>query len=211
MTLEIKPYGARPTFPTKEDAPKLEIPNYDNMVIIDSIYHCKKHDKQVCGECVVDYSLQNFLTRQMEHNGTGIPSPNPELLKQIQALKTEGNNMFRTKRYTEAAKKYTDALALSNQRPPWDSGQIIADETSVLFCNRSACFLELEKFAEAFWDAEIVVRLKRNWGKGHFRRGKALLGMGRFKEAVESLRLAIILDTGGAEAKTALENALKMI
>ncbi|OMJ09849.1 Translocation protein sec72 [Smittium culicis] len=132
-------------------------------------------------------------------------------MKQIQSLKTDGNNLFRTKHFAEAAKKYTEALALSNQRPPWDSGQLIADETSVLFCNRAACFLELGKFAEAFWDSEIVVRLKRNWGKGHFRRGKALLGMGRYKEAVDSLRLAIIFDTGGNEAKVALDNALLMI
>ncbi|PVU84744.1 hypothetical protein BB559_007419 [Furculomyces boomerangus] len=211
MTLETKPYGSRPTFPINEDAPKIDFAGYPDTVIADEIFHCKKHFKQVCSECAIDYSLSNFLTRQMGHNGTGIPAPSPEQMKRIQELKNEGNSLFRSKHFAEASAKYTEALIMSNQRPPWDSGQLISEETSVLLSNRSACFLEMGKYAEAFWDSEVVVRLKRNWGKGHFRRGKALIGMGRYKEAIESLYLATVFDATAQESKTLLENAKKMI
>ncbi|OMH83242.1 Translocation protein sec72 [Zancudomyces culisetae] len=147
----------------------------------------------------------------MEYNGTGIPAPSPEIAKKIGELKNVGNTKFRNRHFNDAITKYTEALTFSNQRPPWDSGQLIAEESSVLLCNRVACFLEVEKYREAYWDTEVVVRLKRNWGKGYFRRGKALIGMGCYKEAVESLELAHVFDPTGQEIKTALESAKKML
>ncbi|PVU98112.1 hypothetical protein BB561_000100 [Smittium simulii] len=211
MTLELKPYGARPTFPVEKDAARFELEGYKNMVIADSLFQCKTHFLQVCAECDVDYSLENFLSKQMSHDGRGIPHPSPEIHKKVQDLKNQGNSFFRTKNFAEAAAKYSEALNLSNQRPPWDSGQIISEETSVLYCNRAACFLEIGKYAEAFWDTEVVIKLKRSWGKAHYRRGKALFMLARYKESIESFELAIVFGSDGPETTKALKSAKDMI
>ncbi|PVV01963.1 hypothetical protein BB560_003600 [Smittium megazygosporum] len=211
MTLQIKPYGSRPTFAVEETAPIIELEDNQGVVLKDSLYHCKEHLKQVCVECNFDYSLQNFLTRQMEHNGTGVPIPSEEIQKKIQELKTQGNSFFRTKNFEQAAAKYTQALACCNQRPPWDPASIISEESSVLYCNRAACFLEMGKYAEALWETEVVIRLKRTWGKAHYRRGKAYLMLGRYKEAAESLEFALVYGADNAETRKALKEAKAML
>lgn len=41
--------------------------------------------------------------------------------------------------------------------------------------------------ANALADAEVVVTLKRPWTKGHFRKARALVGLGRHEEARQAL------------------------
>lgn len=51
-----------------------------------------------------------------------------------------------------------------------------------LFCrrffgNRSYCYYCLEQYPEALTDAERAIQLAPDWPKGHFRQGRALMGM----------------------------------
>jgi translocation protein SEC72 len=41
--------------------------------------------------------------------------------------------------------------------------------------------------ANALADAEAVIALRRPWTKGHFRRARALVGLGRFEEAHDAI------------------------
>jgi translocation protein SEC72 len=65
------------------------------------------------------------------------------------------------------------------------------EELSTAISNRSAAFFDLRDYVSALADAETVISIRRNWSKGHFRKAKALLGLGRFREAAESVRLGL--------------------
>ncbi|KAJ1663152.1 hypothetical protein EV178_005275 [Coemansia sp. RSA 1646] len=200
------PFGPRPVFPTSADKETYELPNQP-ILIHDGLLHCKEHKKQVCSDCNIDYSTQNFIARQLAANRMALPPPNPQMEQAIQRLKTEGNDLFRAQCHFEAAQKYTEALNVAAQRPLWDASTTIVEETTVLMSNRAACLLELGHAPEAYWDTEVVTRLKRGWSKGHFRMGRALMDLGRCGQAANEFRIGASLDASAREIRTALEKA----
>lgn len=50
---------------------------------------------------------------------------------------------------------------------------------------------ELGDYLGALADAETVITIRRNWSKGHFRKAKALVGLGQLEEAIESISLGL--------------------
>lgn len=52
-----------------------------------------------------------------------------------------------------------------------------------LYCNRSAAYLETEKFKDALRDAEKAVELSPKWAKAHYRLGMAYFKMGLYTDA----------------------------
>lgn len=48
---------------------------------------------------------------------------------------------------------------------------------SRIFGNRSYCYYCLEQYPEALTDAERALQLDPDWPKGHFRQGRALMGL----------------------------------
>lgn len=61
-------------------------------------------------------------------------------------------------------------------------------------CNRCAAYMGAGKLEEALADAETTIKLRRNWTKAHFRKGKVLDMMGRFADAREALLLGLEYD-----------------
>ncbi|KAJ1934428.1 hypothetical protein GGF37_006368 [Kickxella alabastrina] len=204
-------FGPRPVFPTEADAQHLELPDVSNITLIDGLLHCTTHKKQVCPECTIDYSTQNFFTRQLTANNGALPPPNPQIGQAIQRLKTSGNDVFRAQGYFEAAQRYTEAINVASQRPLWDPSATVIEEATVLLSNRAACLLELGHPSEAYWDTEVVTRLKRGWSKGHFRMGRALMGMGRCRQAAQEFQIGCSLDPDAKDMRTALDSAKKFI
>lgn len=76
-------------------------------------------------------------------------------------------------------------MALS--RPPWEPAALSRDETAIALCNRSAAYAFANNWAGALADAEAVVSLKRPWTKGHFRKARALVGLGRLEAARDAV------------------------
>ncbi|KAJ1818762.1 hypothetical protein GGH91_002048 [Coemansia sp. RSA 2671] len=204
-------FGPRPLFPTDSSAPSHALPSLDTVTLIDGLLHCTQHTKQVCLECNADYSTHNFLTRQLTANRGALPPPNPQLAQAIQKLKTEGNDHFRAQCHFEAAQKYTEAINVAAQRPLWDSAQNSMEEMAVLMSNRAACLLELGHPAEAYWDTEVVTRLKRGWSKGHFRMGRALMGMGRCGLAAGEFQIGSQLDPEAKEMRAAVDSVQMLV
>lgn len=86
------------------------------------------------------------------------------------------------------------AANIACQRPPWEAQQIMREELSAVLSNRSAALCELEDYIGALIDAEQVVTLKRNWSKGHFRKAKALIGLGALTEARDAIALGLAFE-----------------
>jgi translocation protein SEC72 len=83
------------------------------------------------------------------------------------------------------------AASIAVQRPPWEANQFMREELSTVISNRSAAYFESADFIGALVDADLVISLRRNWSKGHFRKAKALLGLGRWEEAKDAVRLGL--------------------
>ena len=120
------------------------------------------------------------------------PQPIPNIRSNhIAKAKEEGNTAFRAQKYPDAIRFYSISAALSATRPVFESAQYSRDELSIALCNRSAAYAADAKWIEALVDANAVIGLKKQWTKGHFRKGKALAGLKKLDEAREALLLGL--------------------
>uniref|UniRef100_A0A1D1YTQ5 Heat shock protein STI n=1 Tax=Anthurium amnicola TaxID=1678845 RepID=A0A1D1YTQ5_9ARAE len=108
--------------------------------------------------------------------------------------KAKGNAAFSAGRFEEAARHFTDAIAL-------------APSNHVLYSNRSAAYASLNRYADALADAQKTVELKPDWAKGYSRLGAAQLGLGSFDDAASAYRKGLDLDPGNEALKSGLADA----
>lgn len=156
------------------------------------------------GYSLSDLTSLNDLARGMIALGTPSnpaiafpppPQPVPNLRSQkVQRAKDDGNASFRRQNWSDAIRHYTLMADLASSRPLFESSAVCRDELSIALCNRSAAFLADGQAVEALADAEAVIRLKRPWVKGHFRKGKALEKLGRLHEARDAYLLGLQFD-----------------
>lgn len=101
-------------------------------------------------------------------------------------------------KHKEAIGRYTMAASIAVQRPPWESNQLMREELSHAVSNRSASYCESQDYISALADAETVISIRRNWSKGHFRKAKALVGLGALSEAVDALQVGLAFEPNNA-------------
>lgn len=170
---------------------------------------CKEHQLEKCSKCQVDWTEHNSLASTLKHVKELPPpnAPNPTRNAQVNRLKEEGNKYFKQNNYNESIRFYTMAVDLSWSRPLWEplAFQYVREELSPILSNRSAAHLALKNYVEAYVDAEMVTRLKREWSKGWFRKGKALAGLNRNEEAAEAFQTGLRFDHDSEELKKALK------
>ena len=94
------------------------------------------------------------------------------------------------------------ALDMAASRPPWEPAAMASDEMSVLLSNRSAAFMGAELYAEAYADAHACIELKKAWTKGYFRKAKACIKLGKYKEAKDVLETGLTYEPRSEELKT---------
>lgn len=158
----------------------------------------------------LDLTVLNALIRSiagLPPNVAFPPPPNaiaPQRSMAINQAKEQGNTAYRNKDWAEAIKMYTLAIDVAASRPLWEANQVARDELSLCLANRSAAFASCEDWIGALCDAEAVTQLKKPWAKGHYRKGKALVGLERFKEAREAFELGLQFDPENKDLKQAL-------
>lgn len=113
-------------------------------------------------------------------------------------LKSEGNKFFERRKYDRSIEMYSLAIELS----PHDH---------LLLSNRSHAFACLDRYSEAFQDAEKVIKLRPDWPKGYFRKGCSQFGLNLFEDAVVSLLQCLALDSEVQAAKDFLAKSLHKI
>ncbi|KAI7941389.1 hypothetical protein MJO29_013463 [Puccinia striiformis f. sp. tritici] len=124
---------------------------------------------------------------------------------QITALKEEGNAAFKANEFTKAIELYTIAAQAASTRPLFEPSVWIREELSVILCNRAAAYSSNKMWVEALCDAEVVIQLKRNWNKGHFRKAKALQGLGHIEEAKDAALLGLEFEPDNSDLQAAYE------
>ncbi|KIK62070.1 hypothetical protein GYMLUDRAFT_165447 [Collybiopsis luxurians FD-317 M1] len=170
----------------------------DNVTLL-----CEPHKLEKCSSCDLDYVNLNRLAKILAAN-PNLKAPPPgnvvskNLSQAVNNTKEEGNNFYKMHKHKEAIGRYTMAASIAVQRPPWESNQFMREELSTVVSNRSASFCEAQDYISALADAETVIAIRRNWSKGHFRKAKALVGLGALGEAVEALQVGLAFEPNNA-------------
>jgi import receptor subunit TOM70 len=93
-----------------------------------------------------------------------------DVTKQALEAKTLGNQLYSQKKFEEAAEQYTKAISLS--------------PTAIFYCNRAACYSNLQKFELALQDCNDAIRLDPKYAKAFHRRALAFEKLGQKQEAL---------------------------
>ncbi|MBW0479044.1 hypothetical protein O181_018759 [Austropuccinia psidii MF-1] len=127
--------------------------------------------------------------------------PNNLRSQQITSLKEQGNTAFKALNFDQAVEFYSLAADAAATRPLFEPSGLTREELSIMLCNRSAAYSSMKLFNEAVVDAESVIKLKRNWSKGHFRRAKALQGLGRIDDARDAALVGLEFEPDNLDLK----------
>ncbi|EAL61181.1 tetratricopeptide-like helical domain-containing protein [Dictyostelium discoideum AX4] len=109
-------------------------------------------------------------------------------------FKNQGNAAFSSKDYNSAVKCFDQAIELD-------------PSNHILYSNRSASLLALDKNEDALTDAKKAIELKPDWSKGYLRETNALYKLGRFEEAEKSAEAGLKIDPTNQQLEDALEDA----
>ena len=112
--------------------------------------------------------------------------------------KEKGNALVKEKKYKDALDCYTKAIEIDPNEP-------------ILYSNRSAMHFNLSEFNEALIDAETAISINSYYAKAYLRKGKALEGLNKSKEALETYKLGLEKDKENAQllqASKELESTL---
>ncbi|XP_013379041.1 protein unc-45 homolog B [Lingula anatina] len=100
-------------------------------------------------------------------------------------LKEEGNKYFTSGQYDAAISTYTKALEESDAKP---------QDKGVLYKNRAACYLKLEKYEEACADATQALEIIPNDPKALFRRCQCYENLGKIEDAYKDAKQLLYVE-----------------
>jgi len=129
----------------------------------------------------------------------------------ISRLKEEGNALFRNRNYPEAIRMYSLAAGMASTRPLFESQMYAREELAIVVCNRSAAYAGMGEWVNSLVDADFVVKMKKDWPKGNFRKGKALQALGRLDEARDAITLGLQFQPANDDLLLALAEIGKQI
>ncbi len=113
-----------------------------------------------------------------------------EAQQQAEALRLAGNESFKSAHYLAAIDKYTEAIELF--------------PSVSLYLNRAMSCLKVGYSGEAISDADEALKLEPGNPKAYYRKGVALLQLGKLKEALVELRTLAKLVPDDADARERL-------
>jgi tetratricopeptide (TPR) repeat protein len=105
----------------------------------------------------------------------------------MQELKEKGNEAFKKGDHQEAYNLYSKALELADSEPDRSGLHLV-------YSNRAATLLTLERYEEALADCEKVLELDPKFIKGFLRKAMALRALGRKREALDVAKAGLAID-----------------
>ena len=110
------------------------------------------------------------------------------------ALNSHAQVLYKAGQHAMAIQRYTMAANIAIQRPPWEMNGLMREELSTNLSNRSAAYFEAGDYLSALVDSEIVIQLRKPWSKGYFRKAKALMKMGQFQDAKDTVAAGLVYE-----------------
>ncbi|XP_078096958.1 E3 ubiquitin-protein ligase CHIP isoform X2 [Mustelus asterias] len=121
-------------------------------------------------------------------------SGSPEKSLTAQELKEQGNRLFLSRKYQEAAASYSKAIVrkeLKRKECPccwWRSNR--NPSVAVYYTNRALCYVKMQQFDKAVADCKHALELDSQSVKAHFFLGQCQLEMENYDEAIGNLQRA---------------------
>ncbi|XP_023346944.1 small glutamine-rich tetratricopeptide repeat-containing protein alpha [Eurytemora carolleeae] len=114
--------------------------------------------------------------------------------EEAERLKTEGNNLMRTEKFTDALLMYSKAIELDGSNP-------------VFYCNRAAAHSKMNSHHLAIEDCQRAVDMDATYSKAYGRMGLANSSLEKHKEAVDNFKKALELEPDNESYKSNLQIA----
>mmetsp|Transcript_21885 Transcript_21885/g.70470 ORF Transcript_21885/g.70470 Transcript_21885/m.70470 type:complete len:507 (+) Transcript_21885:76-1596(+) len=111
--------------------------------------------------------------------------------------KEKGNAFFKKMHFSEAIDAYTKGIE--------------AMPSAVLLSNRAFAYVKTEAFGLAIADAGQALELDASYPKAYYRRGSALIGLGKFQEALKDFRQAVKLQPKSKDARLKFQQCQKEV
>lgn len=195
----------------QQGPPSAPMPTEEQMALSDANFHSVPlaidPNTKTLTSPTHDVNVLNALIRSLSALPPQIPIPPPpnvvppQRSLAINKAKEDGNAAFKKKNYVDAIRMFTLAIDVAASRPLWENNQMARDELAICLANRSAALAEVGDWVGALCDAEACTKLKKPWPKAHFRKGKALQGLGRLTEAREAFELGLQFDPRSVVSK----------
>lgn len=126
---------------------------------------------------------------------------NPQAIQ----CKSEGDALYREKKYQVAIMKYTQAINLLHPQGLTPTDESTFHTLYVSYSNRCACFLQVNRVEQALHDANQCVKLKPDWPKGYARLGSCHHKLGNLSNAIAAYEQVLKLDNSNEEAKHVIQ------
>ncbi|XP_034838268.1 tetratricopeptide repeat protein 1 [Maniola hyperantus] len=110
-------------------------------------------------------------------------------------LKSVGNEAYRVAEYERCIEKYTEALRICPLQFP--------QQRSILYCNRSAAKMKLEKYKKAIKDCTMAIELDEKYLKAYYRRAQSYEATDKLDECLADYKKILELDPSHKEAQSA--------
>ena len=111
--------------------------------------------------------------------------------------KDKGNLLVQEQKFAEALECYSKAIELDSNDP-------------ILYSNRSLMHSNLNEFESALIDADKAIEINPNYSKAYLRRGKALEGLGRNEEALNTYHSGLEKDNNNVQLMDAIKKLEKI-
>ncbi|XP_013143096.1 PREDICTED: tetratricopeptide repeat protein 1-like [Papilio polytes] len=113
-----------------------------------------------------------------------------------ESLKNEGNEAFKIGEYEKSVEKYTEGLRICPLQ--------FEQQRSILYCNRSAAKMKLEKYKRAIKDCTKAIELDEKYLKAYNRRAQSYEATEKFDECLVDYKKILEIDPGHKEAQAAV-------
>lgn len=115
--------------------------------------------------------------------------------------KEEGSKAWVEGNYSKALEGFSEAINHGGDK----------DFLKVIYSNRSAVYLKLNKPEDALKDGNKAIELDANWPKGYTRKGDALYQLKRFTDAYNAYNSGVRVAPNDAGLKEKVELAMKAL
>jgi tetratricopeptide (TPR) repeat protein len=121
--------------------------------------------------------------------------------EEAQRAKTAGSNAWSAGQYALAIDNFSTAISIGGDR----------EFMKVLYSNRSAANIKLNKLQDSLNDANKCIELDSSWAKGYVRKGDALYALRRFTDSYNAYNSGLRLSPSDASLQEKSELAMRGI